>query len=93
MRFILLLISLFFTTAYPKSVSNPDLAYRIRTLDEKNIIRINYDSNKVESYQYLMDDKYLKREVLSFYSSLLNTTILNRPYFTILKKDNSYYLD
>lgn len=79
--------------SFAQELTDINLAYKKRTLEEINIVRINYDSNNQESYQFLIDAKYLNKDILSFYTPILGTSLLEKPYLNVVKyKDNYYFI-
>lgn len=91
MKLLYPFILLFCTHSFAQEIADINLAYKKRTLEEKNIVRINYDSNNQESYQFLLDDKYLKKDILIFYAPILDASLIAKPYLNVVKYKGNYY--
>lgn len=73
--FLLLLTSL---TLSAQNVVDTNLAYKKRTFNEKNIVRINYDTSNNKSYQLLIKEKELKRDIIKFFTPHLMISSLSK---------------
>ncbi|MGL4582966.1 MAG: hypothetical protein ACRCVU_08295 [Flavobacterium sp.] len=85
------LLLFFCIHSFAQELTDINLAYKKRTLEEINIVRINYNANNQESYQFLIDDKYLNKDILTFYNPISATSLLEKPFLNILKHNDKYY--
>lgn len=86
--FLLLLTSL---TLSAQNVVDTNLAYKKRTLNERNIIRINYDTSNNKSYQLLIKEKELKQDILKFFAPHLTISSLSKDIIEITEYNHEYY--
>lgn len=86
--FLLLLTSL---TLSAQNVVDTNLAYKKRTLNERNIIRINYDTSNNKSYQLLIKEKELKQDIIKFFAPYLLISSFSKNIIEVTKYNNEYY--
>lgn len=86
--FLLLLTSL---TLSAQNVVDTNLAYKKRTLNERNIIRINYDTSNNKSYQLLIKEKELKQDIIKFFAPHLTISSLSKDTIEITEYNHEYY--
>jgi hypothetical protein len=87
-HFLLLLTSL---TISAQNVVDTNLAYKKRTLNERNIVRINYDTSNNKSYQLLIKEKELKQDIIKFFAPHLIISSLSKDIIEITEYNHEYY--
>lgn len=85
---ILALTNLHFFAQIPTDTLS---AYKEKTLDEKNIIRVNYDKQDREDYQLLLNEKELKKDIISFFTPYIHLTPLFKSPLEVIKLNGEYY--
>lgn len=91
MRLFTLLLLLTNLHSFAQTPTDTLLPYKKRILDEKNIVRINYDQQYREDYQLLLNEKELKKDILSFFTPYLTFSSLSKSPLEVIKHHGEYY--
>lgn len=91
MRLLIILFLLTNLQTFAQTKNDTLLAYKKKSLNEKNIIRINYDEQYREDYQFLINEKELKRDIITFFTPYLPLTSLSKLPLEVVKHSGEYY--